>query len=452
MRDPLADMIERPEPEPKEQTRHPRPWERQWQRFTAWLVYSFDPHRLLRLFSYCLHRFMADGCTRQAAGLSYVSLLSLVPMLTIALAALAGFEAFDPVKSRLQNLILEGLLPQLGANVSNALNDFIDNAGRLTGPGVIGLAVTAVLLLSNITSAMNAIFHVAEARPLLIRLLVFWALLTLGPLLLGASFSISGYAFAAIQWAGVDRLTGLLGLSRLVSILLAACGFALIYVVVPNRSVRFGHAFTGGLVAALLLEVLKFTFGLYLRFVPGYQAVYGALAALPIFLVWMYLSWSVVLFGGEVAAALPEWRAAEARGGVTNAGPGARLALALAILSRLRAASLDGRPPRERQLVSALPATPVEIDRTLSSLRRGGILERTLGGRWLLARDLTRVTLAELAERLNISFEPGEGWPVAVQAISATLAERGRDIAEQPLAVLFDEGESLDALPKERRA
>lgn len=290
MRDPLADMIERPEPAPEEAARHPRRWERQWQRFTAWLAYSLDPRRLIRLFSYCFHRFMADGCTRQAAGLSYVSLLSLVPMLTITLAVLAGFEAFDPVKGRLQTLILDTILPQLGANASNMLNDFIDNAGRLTGPGILGLAITAVLLLSNINSAMNAIFHVAEARPLLMRLLVYWALLTLGPLLLGASFSISGYAFAAIQWAGVDRLTGLLGLSRLVSILLAACGFALIYMVVPNRSVRFGHAFTGGFVAAILLEVLKFGFGLYLRFVPGYQAIYGALAALPIFLVWMYLS------------------------------------------------------------------------------------------------------------------------------------------------------------------
>jgi len=396
-----------------------------------------------RFLGYTGARFLADGCPRQAAGLSYVSLLAIVPLLAIVLAIFAGFPAFASLRADVQDLILRNMLPDVELQVSDQLTAFVSNASNMTGPGLIGLAVTAILLMSNINGALNAIWRVAEPRPLVMRMMVYWMLLTLGPLLIGASLSVSSYAFAAVQWLDVGDVTELRIFSRLVSMTLAMLGFGLIYFVVPNRSIHPGHALAGGLVAAVLLETLKASFGFYLRQFPSYQLVYGAVSALPIFLVWMYLSWAVILFGAEAAAALPEWRTARARG-TSKAGPGAGLALGLSLMARLWQASRTGTHQRERQLGRGLPATPAEVDAALRALRRAGYIERTLSGRWVLARDVATVTLGDLAEHLGLDPTPGEGWPPAAQAAADALATAGQAQMARSLADLFAAGEESE--------
>jgi len=184
------------------------------------------------------------------------------------------------------------------------------------------------------------------------------------------------------------------------------------------------------------LEILKATFGLYLRHFPSYQLVYGAVSTLPIFLVWMYLSWAVILFGAEAAAALPEWRAAQARGS-KKAGPGASLALGLSLMARLWQASRTETRSRERQLGRGLPATPAEVDAALRALRRAGYVERTLSGRWILARDVATITLDDLAALLGLDPEPGGGWPPAVQAATEALAASVQSHMTRTLAEVF---------------
>jgi membrane protein len=393
-------------------------YHRRVHRMRAWLRLILDLGRWFRFFGYAAHRFAADGGPRQAAGLSYVSLLAIVPLFAIGLAVLAGFPAFESLRADLHEMMLENLLPDAGIEVSEQLGAFIDNASRMTLPGLIALGATALLLLLNVTAALNEIWRVAEPRPLVLRLAIYWVLLTLGPVLIGASLSLSGYIFAAAEWFGVDAQAlggGSPALARLLAFAFSALGFSLLFLLVPNRSVRPLHAMTGGVTAGLLFEGLKFGFGVYLHYVPSYQVVYGAIAAIPIFLIWMYLSWAVTLFGAEVAAALPEWRAAVARGS-RIAGPGARLALALSLLARLRAAHRTGAKLRHRTLVMGLPATPGEIDETLQRLRRTGWIARGFGGRWILARDLDTVDLSSLAEALNLGLAPGEGWTPAARA------------------------------------
>jgi membrane protein len=368
-------------------------------------------------------------------------LLAIVPLLAICLAIFAGFPAFAPLRADVQGLILRNLLPDMETQVADQLTAFIDNASNMTGPGLVGLAVTAILLLSNINGAMNAIWRVAEPRPVAMRVMVYWMMLTMGPLLIGASLSVSSYAFAAVQWLDVAHVTELRIFSRLVSMTLAMLGFGLIYFVVPNRSIHLGHALAGGLVAAVLLEALKATFGLYLSYFPSYQLVYGAVSAVPIFLVWMYLSWAVILFGAEAAAALPEWRTASARG-AHKVGPGAGLALGLSLLLRLWQASRTGTRPRERQLGQALPATPAEVDAALRALRRAGHIERTLSGRWVLARDLGTVTLADLAATLSLDPSPGEGWLPTAQAAADAVAGAAQAEMTKTLADVFVAGET----------
>ncbi|HSR73175.1 MAG TPA: YhjD/YihY/BrkB family envelope integrity protein, partial [Kiloniellales bacterium] len=264
-------------------------------------------------------------------------------------------------------------------------------------------------------------------------------------ILIGASITISSYAFAAAEWFDLEGMSrGLVETSRLLSLTFGALGFSLLYFVVPNRAVGISHALAGGVVAALLFELLKSGFGLYLKHFPSYQLVYGALSTLPIFLVWMYLSWAVALFGAEVAAALPEWRATRARGS-RAAGPGAHLALALSLLARLRAASVDGTRPRERRLARGLPATPAEVDTVLRRLRRARFVDRTLGGRWVLSRDLRHARLRELVAVLKLEPGPGAGWPPQAQNAVAGLAARLADSLDRPIEALLDEAAESSA-------
>ena len=412
-------------------------WDRWGRRAVAWLRYAFTLRRLGRFLGYTLRRFLGDGCPLKAGGLGYVSLLAVVPLIAIGLAVLAGFPAFESWRDQVQDFLVGVLVADAGDEASAQLALFVANASRMTGPGLAFLALAAILLMTNISAALNAIWRVAEPRPLAQRIAVYWAVLTLGPLLIGASLSVSGYAFAAVAWFGVETgASRLVDLSWMLSVGFAAAGFAFLYFLVPNRAVQVWHALAGGVVAALLLDLLKRGFGIYLTYFPSYEVVYGALAAIPVFLVWLYLAWIAALFGAEIAAAIPEWRAAQARGSV-EAGPGARLALALSLLARLKAASRRGVKPKERSLGAGLPAMPGEIDETLRRLRRAGYTARVLGGRWVLARDLDAVTLGELAAVLHLDFAPGADWEPAAQRAVARLAGAAADDMARPLGGIF---------------
>jgi membrane protein len=163
-----------------------------------------------RVLAYSFQRFLSDGALRVAASLSYSSLLALVPLFAISLAVLSAFEAFAGLRQQLQELLFDNLMPSAGSAAVEHFTSFVDNASRATGVGILGLAATAVLLLNTITDGFNKIWRAGEARPLVVRILIYWALLTLGPMLVGASFSLSTYAFAIVQWSGVENHDGVL--------------------------------------------------------------------------------------------------------------------------------------------------------------------------------------------------------------------------------------------------
>ncbi len=395
--------------------------------------------RWLDLGLYVGRRFKADRALDRASSLSYATLLSLVPLLAIALAMLAAFPVFDGVRGQLESLVFHNFVPEVGEQVDRHIAIFVANAGRLTAVGVVGLAVTAVTLLMTIESALNGIFRVVTARPRLSRLLVYWTALTLGPLLVGVSVSLSVWLLPLQDWAEHAGLAALVRLgAALLPLLLLMLAFALLYLAVPNRRVAVLDALAGGIAAGLAFTLLRLAFGVYIARAHVYRNVYGAMAAVPIFLFWTYLSWVVVLFGAELTAALPEWRQArpEDDGPLS---PRRRLDLALALLALLRADARVGAAGLGRPaLLEGTGAGEAALFEVLTRLLARGYLARTAAGRYVLVRDLGRVRLADLVAHLDLGLGPeGVG--------SGLLADRlGRAAAAQAEALDLSLAEVLE--------
>ncbi|NBB82778.1 MAG: YihY family inner membrane protein, partial [Alphaproteobacteria bacterium] len=298
---------------------------------------------------FAARRYLADQCVQTASALTYTTLLALVPLMTITVGIISAFPGFSEVQTRIQSALFEFLVPQVGSAVQEYLLTFTANAGKLTGVGVVGLIATAILLLSTIEMSFNRIWRVQRGRGLVVRLLAFWAVLSLTPLLAAASLSLTtrvigdpGVAGSEVAWRVF--VGGLPLLFELV-------GFTVLYLVLPSRPVRWIDAAVGGAVAAVLFEISKAGFALYLSWFPIYETIYGALSTVPIFLVWLYLAWSVVLFGAVVSASLPDFRAGRQLGGAPEALlPGPRLTLAVAVIDALAQAGRGGVPLGRRTL------------------------------------------------------------------------------------------------------
>ncbi|MCL6556428.1 MAG: YihY family inner membrane protein [Burkholderiales bacterium] len=348
----------------------------------------------LRFLRFVLRRFLRDRCPQTAAALAYTTLLALVPLITVALAVLAAFPVFGELMTALKVFLLTHMVPEIAGRIITVyMVQFSEKASRLTLVGLFLLVLTALLLMHAIEEAFNTIWRVAKPRPLVQRFLSYWAVLTTGPLLLGASLSVTSYlaslslGYASqIPWLGVHLL-------RPLPALLMALAFALLYTLVPNRTVAFRHAVVGGLAAGIGFQVMQSAFTWYVTHFPTFRLVYGAFAALPIFLVWLYASWLVVLLGATLTAALPAWPGAEEG----NNLPGWRFVAALELAGRLVLAQQQGVPLATAALLGPPAAASDEREALLPRLAEAGIVARTDDGRWLLARPASAITVGELA-------------------------------------------------------
>jgi membrane protein len=392
---------------------------------------------------YLLARFQADGCTGVAASLSYTSLLAIVPLLAIGLAMFAAFPGFETRRQDIVHGLTSSLAPQMSEVVQQYLDRFIRNAGKTTGAGVLGLAITAILLIHTIQTAFDRIWGTAAQRAKWGRFPIYWALITLGPMLFGISFSISTYFFRTAGRADFYGIsTGIRLLADASPYILEAIGFALFYRLMPTRPVRILDAIWGGLAAAFLFEIVKRLFGLYLHYVPTYQALYGALATIPIFLLWMYLAWVTALVGAEVTAALPEWRSGR-RSVSPHHRRGDQLSLALAALVLLKEARNQGAGMRGPQIIRELQSDPMRMLAILEALKVAHIVSYNDGGRWVLSRNLASLSLHQLCHILGITLSNRE---VGRTPRIGTLVDRLAEQETQMLALSVEEAlQSIDA-------
>ncbi|PSJ38623.1 virulence factor BrkB family protein [Zobellella taiwanensis] len=256
---------------------------------------------------FVLKRMQQDRLKVTAGYLTYITLLSLVPMLAVVFAMMSAFPMFAELRETIQNFVFSNFVPAAGDVVQKNIQGFIDNASKTTAIGVAALAVTAMLLISAIDENFNHIWRVSQKRRWSVAFSTYWMILTLGPILAGASLAMTSYVTSMRIFQG-DSFFGIGAvLLGLLPFLLSTLMFVVFYMVVPNTRVRFGHAICGGLVAAVLFELAKRGFAFYITQFPSYQAIYGALATVPILFVWVYLSWMIALFGAELTASLGDY-------------------------------------------------------------------------------------------------------------------------------------------------
>lgn len=258
------------------------------------------------LLRFARRRLLEEKLPQVAGSLTFTTTLALVPLLTIVLAIFTTFPIFGQLRSSLDHYFVQMVMPKAIANtITSNLTQFASKATKLSAVGAVALVLTTAAMINMIERAFNQIWRVKRPRPLVQRVLIYWALVTLGPLLFGLSLTLTSQLFSATT--GLMSAVPFFGalFYSVVSVALTTGAYTLLYMTVPNRWVEWRDALWGGLVAAIAFEVAKRVFAIFIRQFPTYAIIYGALAALPLFLLWMYLSWLITLVGALLTAALP---------------------------------------------------------------------------------------------------------------------------------------------------
>ncbi|WP_208293534.1 virulence factor BrkB family protein [Zophobihabitans entericus] len=262
-------------------------------------------HTSRTFISLLIKRIDSDRLTTTAAGLAYTTILALVPLITVIFFLLAAFPMFSDVSVVFKDFIYSNLVPTAGETIQQYLEQFIANSNKMTVFGICGLMVTSLLLIRSIDNALNLIWKTQRKRSIFYNLAIYWTVLTLGPILIGASIAVSSYIFS-MTW--LSETVSSIGLLKLLQFMISVLGFWLLYCIVPTEPIPMKESLIGAIVAAALFELGKRAFTLYVTSFPTYQLIYGVLASIPILLVWIYFSWCIVLFGAEFSATLTEYR------------------------------------------------------------------------------------------------------------------------------------------------
>jgi len=394
-----------------------------------------------------IDRFDDDRCVQVAGNLTFTTLLALVPMFTIAFTMFAAFPVFEDWANAFKIFLLTTLVPEVGGKIITVyMQQFADNAAKLTAVGLMFLAVTALLLLASIERVFNGIWRARRPRTVVQRLVIYWTAITVGPLLIGASLSLTSWLVAqSVPSVGsLEQLQEIV--LRILPVFLNGAAFGLLYLMVPNRRVRVKDAFAGGVAAALMFELMKRAFALYLQMFPTYDLIYGTFATVPVFLLWMYLSWCVVLLGAVIVAVLPQWRLGEER---TSARGDTAFFRALALIEVLDAARRRAAAPTAGELALSARMLEDAADTLLDAMEVKGWVRRVEPGGWVLAADLAALSLSDVYRLF--AFDPASERAGGGPLVSGAQRLVGRVLGDldTPLQALVEEsrataGESRD--------
>lgn len=393
-------------------------------------------HRL----NYLIGRYESDRCRDTSAALTYVSLFALVPLLTLLYTIASAITSFQGIEDSIQNLLFEHLVPETSAGLETYLEDFSRQARNLTGFGVAVLLATAVLMLRNIEQAFNRIWRTRSNRGAVSSFLLYWAVLSLAPITIGLGLGVSTYL---ASFAGQLEQYDIIGIGslliRFAPYILQMLGFTLIYAAVPNCRVPLKHALVGGIIAAVSFNVAR---ALFTKLVSGSSItfIYGAFAAVPLFLLWVYISWNIVIVSAIIVHSLSAYQSeAQARRPLLLKG--------LELLELLWRYQARGAGLRELDL---LRRRELALDSGSWQVLRDRLMDRKVmvrdeDGRYRLGRNLRDLPLWQLREWLNDEGELPprlrDDLPAWEKDAIGLLAERRSSAREQlgvSLADLFD--------------
>ena len=352
-------------------------------------------HWLGQFLRYLWQRFVDQQGLQTASSLAYTTLLSLVPLLTVMFGFLGGLPVFREFSSDIQAFMFDNFVPSLSYSVQEYLFEFSSKARQLTITGTIFLVLIALMLMATIDNALNKVWHVRSRRNPMARFLVYWAVLSLGPLLVGLGLASTSYLLSLPALDNVYSTFGLkarlLGFAPFITTSLA---FTLLYVLVPNCFVYKRYALMGGVIAAVLFELAKYGFGVYVRAMPSYEAIYGAIAVVPIFLLWIYLSWVILILGAHITYCLSNFNLLDFE---DKGQEGWDFVDVYRIVGELWKAQRKGESRSIPQIKKAgVKLSQHRISEILDVLKDGKWVYRTSGGGYLLSRDMDDVSVADL--------------------------------------------------------
>jgi len=345
---------------------------------------------------YVFQQFFARRSLQSASSLAYTTLLSLVPLIAVMFSFFGNLPVFKDLSEVIQEFVFNNFVPSFGQTIRDYLINFSIKASHLTTTGSILLVMIALMLMSTINSALDNIWHITKQRRMIARFLVYWAILTLGPILIGIGLYSTSYLLALPLIESVD--SAVMIKSRLLALMpffTTSIAFTLLYILVPNTHVNRRHAITGGVSAAILFELAKYAFGLYVRAVPTYQIIYGAMAVIPMFLIWIYVSWLIVLLGAQISYSLSVFRMedigkhhSEIRWGFLDA---------YQIIGELWLAQKQGTGRSVMQLKkSGVRIAHISMNEIFDLLVKANWINRNASGQYCLIRDLGELTLLDL--------------------------------------------------------
>lgn len=392
-----------------------------------------------------LWRFQSNERRRDAAALTYTTLFALVPVLTVMYAVMGIMPSATEWREETVNRLLMSLMPGGSEQISAYLLGFSQQARSLTWIGVVFLFVTAFMLLRTIEQQFNRIWVVNESRSGLYTFVRYWAVISLGPILLALALMASSMVSFS------DALWGNHWLWDYVPWALSSVALTMLYVFVPNCPVPWRNALIAAMVIALLFELGKFLFANILKLFPSYQLIYGAFAMVPLFLLWIFWAWMFVLLGAELSYALSHYTERSA-----DLPP---LWRRVRVLQVLWQAQQRGRLLAEARIVRRVgDLTPVQVRSELKILQEQGVATRTQEGQWLLVHDMHQWTLARflasftleellapLPDALLVSDKQRKQW----QAWQATWQAQSAQLLDVPMQSLLANGEVGVAQPKD---
>lgn len=393
----------------------------------------FNRDRTLSFARFIWQRFVDDKCFETAGALSYTTLVSLVPLMVAVFAMFSVFPVFAPARDMLLSFVFNNFVPAAGEKLQRALESFASNASGLTGISILVMLFSALSMMVSIEDRLNRIWRVHQPRGWGSRLLLYWAALTLGPILVVGGLAASSYvtALPLLQQAagrfdpGVgQRLLGLL------PFVVTFITLWLMYAVIPNRPVVRRDAAIGALLGAILFEVARWGFTVFVRNAQTYQQIYGALAVIPTFLLWIYLSWVIVILGASIAASI---NAFEYHPPTTALPEGAEFLGLLVVIKHFVEGQRRGEvvDPASIQLVEPYLRSS-QLACYFDDLQRADLIQRSESGGWLLARSLDSTDLLRVYThtQYRLPMHPADEAKSLGIVLPDTLVELLGEVAE----------------------